>query len=244
MIDQIMPDWPAPPTVRAITTLRTGGVSIGAYASFNLADHVGDDAVAVGNNRQRLREALSLQQEPFWLNQVHGIDVIEWDGAAQTNVADAALTRKKQCPCVVLTADCLPVLLCDREGTVVAAVHAGWKGLLNGVIEATVVAMGLPGEQLLAWLGPAIGPTAFEVDGEIRDQFIAVDPQAADAFVCQSRDKWLADIFLLGKQRLQRVGICNVYGGHWCTYRDPQRFFSFRRNKDTGRLATLIWMTE
>jgi YfiH family protein len=243
MINFLTPDWPAPPHIHALTTLRIGGCSVGNYASLNLGDHVGDDPVCIEENRQKLYETLKFQHKPFWLNQVHGIKVIDWNGSPQNNEADAAFTRLKQYPCVVLTADCLPILLCDREGTIVAAVHAGWKGLLSGVIETTVAAMQVPGEKLLAWMGPAIGPAAFEVGEEVREQFITVDEQAQSAFRHKGGQKWLADIFSLGRQRLRRVGVTAVYGGNECTYSDAERFFSFRRDKDTGRLATLIWMT-
>jgi YfiH family protein len=245
MINYLKPKWNAPSRVHALTTLRTGGFSTGAYASFNLGDHVGDDAAAVTKNRQKLCQVLALQREPLWLKQVHGTQVINWTNELETSVAyeaDACFTRLEDHPCVVLTADCLPVVICDRAGTVVAAVHAGWKGLLSGVIEATVRAMNVPGETLLAWMGPAIGPLAFEVDDAVRNQFIAVDPQAKRAFKPGKAGKWLADIFLLGKQRLNNVGVTAVFGGYACTYTKADQFFSFRRDKDTGRLATLIWL--
>lgn len=245
MINCLKVEWDAPVGVQAFTTLRTGGFSTGAYATFNLADHVGDDPIAVMKNRQELRQSLGLQREPLWLRQVHGTRVINWNDTIETGVAyeaDACFTQLKYSPCVVLTADCLPLVLCDRAGTLVAAVHAGWKGLLSGVIEATVAAMEVPGETLLAWMGPAIGPEAFEVDEAVRNQFMAVDPQAEVAFKPGKAGKWLADIFLLGKQRLNRVGVTAVFGGYQCTYTNADQFFSFRRAKDTGRLATLIWL--
>lgn len=257
MIDFLIPDWPAPSNVRALTTLRTQGLSTGAYASLNLGDHVGDDLATVQKNRQLLMETLGFQHDFFWLNQVHGIKAVEIVENFYTpipgpspeerrevsnNEADASFTRTKQQPCVVLTADCLPVLLCDRSGTIVAAVHAGWKGLLGGVIEATVKSMKVPGEELLAWMGPAIGPSAFEVDADVRDQFIAVDSNAKNAFEHKRDQKWLGDMFLLGRQRLNSVGVVDIYGGGECTYSDPDRFFSARRDKNTGRLASLIWI--
>jgi polyphenol oxidase len=243
VINFLVPDWPVPSHIRALTTLRTGGFSTGHYATLNLADHVGDDPVCVEKNRQKLRETFGFQHEPFWLKQVHGVEVIDLDRASESNEADASIASLKQHPCAVLTADCLPVLLCDRKGTKVAAVHAGWKGLLSGVIEASVKAMQIPGDELLAWMGPAIGPEAFEVDEELRKQFISVDPQAEQAFKYKEEQKWLADIFLLGRQRLSRAGVTAVYGGNECTYSDVDRFFSFRRDKETGRMATLIWIT-
>lgn len=248
MIDFLKPDWPAPSNVYALITLRTHGFSAGAYASLNLGDHVGDDLAAVQKNRQMLMETLGFQRDLFWLNQVHGVKAVELplpspSGRREGVEADAAFTRVKQQPCIVLTADCLPVLLCDRSGTIVAAVHAGWKGLLSGVIEETVKAMQVPGEELLAFLGPAIGPSAFEVDADVRSQFIAIDANAKDAFKHKCDQKWLGDIFLLGRQRLNSVGVVAIYGGGECTYSHADRFFSARRDKDTGRFASLIWMT-
>lgn len=242
MIDYIEPQWDAPMNVRALTTLRTGGFSKGAYASFNLADHVGDEAASVIKNRLKLQAAFDLQHEPFWLQQVHGTHVIHLDGKPQNNEGDATFTHLKGYPCVVLTADCLPVLLCNRTGTVVAAIHAGWKGLLSGVIEATVEALQVPSDSLLAWMGPAIGPEAFEVSAEIRRAFMEKNSDAHLAFKPFAEEKWLGDIFLLGKQRLNAVGVTAVYGGYVCTYSESHRFFSFRRDKETGRMATLIWL--
>lgn len=243
MIEFIKANWPAPTHIRALTTLRTpGGLSEGAYHSLNLAPHVGDDPQIVAKNHQILCEALQLEHSPFWLEQVHGIDVIHWEQTLPKNhKADAILTHQKQHPCAVLTADCLPVLLCDRAGSVVAAVHAGWKGLLNGVIEATVANMQIPPEQLLAWMGPAIGPQAFEVGEEVYADFIAKDAKAKQAFTRKNARAY-GDLFLLGKQRLNNVGVTAIYGGGLCTYSDPARFFSFRRDQTTGRMASLIWI--
>lgn len=234
----IYPDWPAPANVKAIQTTRVGGVSTGVYDSLNLGDHVNDQPQAVAANRQRLSHLLP--SEPVWLNQVHGIRVIDAALASCVERADASVTTRKQVVCVTMTADCLPVLLCDTAGTVVAAVHAGWRSLCDGVIEATVAAMPLP-SNLLAWLGPAIGPQAFEVGGEVRAQFIAQDAQAEHAFVAHG-DKWLGDLYAIARQRLQRLGVTQIYGGGRCTYREPETFFSFRRDGDTGRMASLIWL--
>jgi hypothetical protein len=239
----IIPDWPAPANVRALQTTRDGGVSVGAYASFNLGDHVGDDPVAVARNRALLRT--SLPSEPVWLKQVHGNIVADADRTVGVPDADAALARQPGKVCAVMTADCLPLLLCDEDGTVVAAAHAGWRGLAGGVVEATVKAMNVAPERLLVWLGPAIGPQAFEVGEEVRQAFIAHDPDAAKAFVPSSpltAQKWLADIYLLACQRLALLGVKRVYGGGLCTYADAERFYSYRRDQATGRMASLIWL--
>ncbi|HUW50586.1 MAG TPA: peptidoglycan editing factor PgeF [Sulfuricella sp.] len=241
--DWIIPDWPAPANVRALQTTRTGGVSTGAYASLNLGDHVGDDAAVVASNRAILRAALPA--EPVWLKQVHGNVVADADRAVGIPEADAAVARKADAVCAVMTADCLPLLLCDESGTVVGAAHAGWRGLAGGVIEAAVAAMNVAPVSLLAWLGPAIGPQAFEVGEEVRQAFLAHDPDAHHAFVPRSsltEQKWLADIYLLARQRLGLLGVTRVYGGSLCTFNDAERFFSYRRDGATGRMASLIWL--
>jgi len=239
-LDMILPDWPAPPGVRAAMTLRTGGASGGPYASLNLGDHVGDDPGAVAENRRRLREALSLPTEPLWLEQVHGTDVARFGGSTRPR-ADAAVALEPGQVCAVMVADCLPVLLADRARTCVAAAHAGWRGLAAGVLEATVAALPVDPARLVAWLGPAIGPEAFEVGPEVRAAFLAVDPAAEVAFWPGTGDRWLADVYTLARQRLARAGVSEVYGGGWCTVSDPGRFFSYRRDGVTGRMAALVW---
>lgn len=236
----LVPDWPVPARVRALITTRAGGTSVGPYASLNLADHVGDDPAAVRANRARLRALLPA--EPVWLEQVHGTDVlcVETGGARR---ADAAVSRTPGTVCAVLTADCLPVLLADRAGTVVAAAHAGWRGLCAGVLERTVAAMDTDPGQLLAWLGPAIGPEAFQVGDEVRAAFLAVDAAAAAAFRPDGPGKWRADLYALARQRLARAGVQARYGGGLCTFSDPGRFFSYRRDGTTGRMASLIWLS-
>jgi len=238
--DFILPDWPAPPNVRTLVTTRHGGVSRGPYASFNLGDHVGDDPAAVAENRRILRT--HLPAEPIWMKQVHGVRCIDATQTAPHPAADAAFARSPGVVCAVLTADCLPVLLCDMDGTVVAAAHAGWRGLAAGVIEATVAAMGIPSGHLMAWLGPAIGPRHFEVGGEVRDSFMTHDPQAAEAFIARPNGKWLCDIYLLATQRLAALGICRPASADFCTVRDEARFFSYRRDGATGRMASLVWL--
>lgn len=243
----IIPDWPAPANVRALQTTRAGGVSAEPYASLNLGDHVSDDPVAVARNRAILRA--HLPSDPVWLKQVHGNIVVDADHAVDVPDADASISRTADVICAVMTADCLPLLLCDDDGTVVAAAHAGWRGLAGGVVEATVKAMNVAPERLLVWLGPAIGPQAFEVGIEVREAFLANDPAAEKAFVPLTphasrltHQKWLADIYLLARQRLALLGVERVYGGDLCTYTDAERFYSYRRDQTTGRMASLIWL--
>lgn len=238
----LLPEWPAPPWVRACTTTRGGGVSEASFASLNLAEHVGDNPKHVAVNRLRLLEALHLQAKPLWLNQVHGTTVVDAATVKPACEADASFASRPEIVCAVLTADCLPVLLCDGDGTRVAAVHAGWRGILAGVIENAVRALHCSGSQLLAWLGPAIGPRAFEVGNEVRDAFVAADPQAALAFEPAAGGRWLADIYMLARQRLASVHVTAVYGGNWCTVNDAERFYSYRRDGVTGRMASLIWL--
>jgi len=242
-IETLIPDWPAPATVRALSTTRLGGVSRGPFESLNLGLHVGDDAQAVGENRRRL--AGQLPAEPMWLSQVHGTDVAPHRRSSGEVTADAAFTSAAGAVCGVMTADCLPVLLCDHAGSVVAAAHAGWRGLLAGVLENAIQAMQVPPEHLMAWLGPAIGPEAFEVGDEVRDAFAAHTQEAVTAFVAAGAPgKWKADIYRLARLRLSAAGVSDVHGGGLCTHSDPQRFFSYRRDGRTGRQATLIWLTD
>lgn len=237
----MLPAWPAPARVRAACTLRGGGVSGGPFASFNLGDHVGDATAAVASNRARLRAALRLPAEPLWLAQVHGCDVARFDGSARP-AADAAVAVRPGEVCAVLVADCLPVLFADRAGTCVAAAHAGWKGLAAGVLERTVAALPVAPGTLMAWLGPCIGPTAFEVGGEVRGQFITAQAEAGQDFRAQPNGRWLADLWSLARRRLAAAGVADVYGGQGCTYSDPRRFYSYRRDGVTGRQAALIWL--
>lgn len=235
----LYPDWPAPASVRACVTTRQGGVSPPPYATFNLGDHVGDDPAAVAENRRRLSDAFAIQ--PAWLKQVHGLLVADADPAVVAE-ADASWTDQPGIACAVMTADCLPALLCDRAGTRVAAAHAGWRGLAGGVLEATLERLALPPEEVLVWLGPAIGPQAFEVGLEVRDAFTAVHPEAARAFVAGERPgKLMADIYELARIRLAARGVTAVYGGGWCTVSD-ERFFSYRRTPQGGRFASLVWL--
>jgi len=240
--DWLVPDWPAAQTVRAVTTTRHGGISRGPWHSMNPADHVGDSAADVAGNRARLHAALALPAEPVWLQQVHGHAVVDAARAGDRPQADAAWTAQPGIVCAVLTADCLPVLLADRAGRCVAAAHAGWRGLAAGVLEAAVGQLPVPAHELLAWLGPAIGPAAFEVGAEVRDAFVALDRQAASAFTPGAAGRWFADLYRLGRQRLAACGVTAVYGGGCCTFRDSARFYSYRRDGVTGRMATLVWL--
>lgn len=238
----LVPEWPAPATVRAVSTTRRGGDGLPPYDGFNLAGHVGDDPVRVAGNRRQLAAVLGLSTEPAWLEQVHGIHAVAAETVSAPVAADAAWTREPGRPCVVMTADCLPILLCDRAATVVAAVHAGWRGLAEGVIAATVAEMKVPPMELLAWLGPAIGPGAFEVGEEVRAAFMALDKGNASCFQPSPAGRWLADIYGLARLQLRRLYVTAVYGGHACTFSEPERFFSYRRETTTGRMASLIWL--
>lgn len=237
----LKPDWPAPASVRAAVSLRSGGVSSGRYASLNLAAHVGDDPQAVAENRRRLRAALALPAEPVWLRQVHGTRVLRLPAAGPTPEADASYTTEPGVVCAILSADCLPVLICDDAGTVVAAAHAGWRGLVNGVLEETVRVLPARPDELMAWLGPAIGPGAFEVGAEVRETFLRQDAGAAENFkAAASAGKFFADLYALARRRLARAGISRVHGGGLCTHADAVRFYSHRRDGLSGRMATLI----
>ncbi|WP_239985865.1 peptidoglycan editing factor PgeF [Marinobacter salexigens] len=242
----ISPDWPAPPNVRAVCTTRLGGISQHPWASMNLGGHVGDDPARVRENRRRLAHACGLPAEAFgWLNQVHGTKVAHLSAGESAKVpdADASFTRATGRACTILTADCLPVILTDQSGTTVAAAHAGWRSLCGGVLERLVADMGLPGNTLMAWLGPAIGSQVFEVGPEVKAAFVAHHPETKDAFssVGAREGHYIADIYLLARLRLQGQGIHQIYGGGFCTVTDSQRFFSYRRDGKTGRMATVIW---
>ena len=240
MDESIVPDWPAPANVHALTTTRRRGVSRGPYADFNLADHVGDDPAAVAANRTRLR--LHLPAEPLWLRQVHGTRCVIAEDSVAGVEADASASFTPGTVCAVLTADCLPVLFCDVQGTAVAAAHAGWRGLAAGVLEKSALALRRPPEDVIVWLGPAIGPAAFEVGDEVRAIFVAHDAAAARAFVPHGAGKWLCDLHELARQRLAALGVRHVSGGEPCTATDADRFYSYRRDGATGRMASLIWL--
>lgn len=239
--DWPVPRWPAPRGMRAFVTTRNGGVSRGPYATLNLGASVRDDAEAVAENRRRA--AIHLPAAPCWLRQVHGNQVLTLSAApAHIPTADGAVTRATNLPLAVSIADCMPILLADRAGTVVGIAHAGWRGLSAGIVEATIAAMGCAPRDLLAWLGPAIGPDAFEVGRDVHDAFVARDAGAAASFRPLREGQWLADLPALARRRLRASGVTSVHGGSWCTVRDAARFYSYRRDGETGRMAAFVWL--
>jgi YfiH family protein len=235
------PDWPAPARVRAWVTERAGGASAGSYATLNLATHVGDEPERVAENRARLRAGAALPAEPVWLEQVHGATVLDLDRDAPAP-ADGAVTARAGVVCAVLTADCLPVIFADRAGRRVGIAHAGWRGLLNGVLPAAVRALRAPPRELVAWLGPAISARAYEVGAEVRDAYLARDPGAERAFAANARGRWQADLYALARASLAAAGVTAVHGGEFCTFGEDERFFSHRREAPCGRIATLVWL--
>ncbi len=241
MSEWIIPDWPAPQRVRACSTTRQGGHSVAPWNSLNPAAHVGDTPAHVMHNRQHIAETLALSAMPQWLDQVHGNAVVRLPAASVLPQADAAITRESGVVCAIMTADCLPVLFCSKDGSEVAAAHAGWRGLCNGVLEQTLAQFHCPASEVYAWLGPAIGPNAFEVGAEVRQAFMAHDACAEAAFR-PAGGKYFADIWLLAEQRLVNAGVTSVSGSRRCTFTEEHDFFSFRRDGVTGRMATLIWL--
>jgi polyphenol oxidase len=239
-MDILIPDWPAPARIGAASTTRRGGVSTPPFDSFNLAAHVGDDPESVAANRALLAKSLSLRSEPVWLNQVHDTTVVDAAQSGPDVQADASVAFTPGVVCAVMTADCLPVLFCHERGDRVGIAHAGWRGLSTGVLEATVRALG-GGDGLMAWLGPAIGPDAFQVGDEVRAAFLDRDPGAAIAFRPDG-DRWLADLYTLARRKLAARGVTTVLGGGFCTFTDTERFFSYRREPRTGRMASLVWI--
>jgi YfiH family protein len=239
--DWIVPDWPAAKRVRALVTTRAGGTSAGQFATLNLSLRVGDDPARVARNRAALRACLP--GEPAWVRQVHGTTVVDPERATPETEADAAVTRRAGPVCAVMTADCLPVFLSDGAGSVVGIAHAGWRGLAAGVIESTVRAMEQSPEDLIAYIGPGIGPARYEVGGDVRGAFVRDDPGAAGSFAARGDGKYLADLYALARRRLAAAGVYRVYGGGFCTAGE-ERFFSFRRDRTTGRMASLIWLDD
>jgi polyphenol oxidase len=240
-LEWLVPAWPAPSNVRAVCTTRMGGVSVGAYASLNLATHVGDDPAAVAANRQRLRAALALPSEPCWLEQTHGANLVEARGYGAPPSADASFTTDRGRVCAILTADCLPILLCDRQGTMVLAIHAGWRGLLNGIIASTLMRCDHPGADWLAWVGPGISVAAYAVGAELAAEFVAKDPLFVPFFVTRGNISY-ADLSGLAAHQLRAVGVRSITCDSGCTAADAARFFSYRRDGATGRFASLIWL--
>lgn len=240
----VCPDWAAPTNVVAVTTTRCGGISKSPFDGFNLAFHVEDNAADVLQNRARLKDLLEFQNEPQWLNQVHGVNVAEAMPNGLEQEADAVFTDQLNLPCAVLTADCLPVFFCNQEGTQVAVAHAGWRGLVAGILEATLDKFAYANSHILAWLGPAIGPEKFEVGSEVRDIFIKCSSAAESAFRPNKANPghWFADLYQLARIRLAESGVREVSGGNFCTYSESERFYSYRRDGQTGRMASLIWL--
>ncbi|MEP6701907.1 MAG: peptidoglycan editing factor PgeF [Betaproteobacteria bacterium] len=241
-LDWIIPQWPAPDNVRALFTTRNGGFSEGACATMNLARSPDSGVPHVAQNLALLHDVIGVN--PVWLSQVHGTDVLAIDNPPPMPVGDAAVATRPGRAAAVRVADCLPVLFCDRAGTQVAAAHAGWRGLAAGVLEATVAAMHVEPQELIAWFGPAIGPDAFEVGDDVRDTFLQHDAESAAAFSSYPArpGKWLADLFMLASMRLSATGLTDHFGGGICTVSNPDRFFSHRRDKTPGRMAALIWL--
>lgn len=237
----IMPNWPAPETVRACATTRLGGCGTGGYATFNLAAHVGDDPVNVQRNRALLRDALALPAEPTWLQQHHGVRVIDAAATPAEPSADGVFTTRTDRVCAVLTADCVPLLLCDRAGTRVAALHGGWRGLLDGIVANGIAALGVPPTELLAWIGPAIGAANYPVQDDLRQRFLAADP-ANDRFFASVEGRLNFDLAGYCAVRLAACGVQSIYRSDRCVYREAETFFSYRREPITGRMATLIWL--
>ena len=235
-------DWPAPNTILAGVTTRSGGYSQGIYSSFNLAQHVGDEATTVERNRLYLQQYLGLPSSPYWLNQTHSTQVLRLDHNPTSRNADASITQQSNIACVVLTADCLPILICNQAGTEIAAIHAGWRGLAQGIIENTIRALSSEPDELLIWLGPAISQAAFEIDEEVRQAFVTSNAKASYAFENSTLHKYHADLYLLARQRLMQLGIQLIYGGNFCTYRQNDLFYSYRRQTRTGRMASLIML--
>jgi purine-nucleoside/S-methyl-5'-thioadenosine phosphorylase / adenosine deaminase len=242
MLDLIIPNWPAPHWIKAYTTTRVGGFSHAPYTSLNIATHVGDNLNDVSKNRYLLQNNLHLKKPIIWLEQVHGNTAISADHPINSLAADAIYSKKKQTVCAVQTADCLPLLVCSSSSYCVAAIHAGWKGLSNGIIENTIEALALPPGDILVWLGPAIGPQAFIVGEQVFQSFIDKDQAAKVAFQSMGNKQWQANLYTLAQQRLHKLGIVSIYGNNYCTFSDSTRFFSFRRDQITGRMLSLIWI--
>lgn len=242
MIDVINPNWPAPANIKAFCTTRTGGFSLAPFDTFNLAMHVGDSKLDVIENRELLQRKKNLPHAPLWLEQTHSTTVINADLPFEAYpVADASYSYLAGRVCAVMTADCLPLLICDVQGTQVAAVHAGWRGLADGIITATVKQLKAKPKDLLVWLGPAIGPKAFEVKDDVRDYFLNAKTGKAEHFEETAKGSYLADMYEMARFQLNKAGIDQVFGGDFCTYTDTERFFSYRRHAQTGRMASLIW---
>jgi YfiH family protein len=252
MINTLSPDWPVSVRVKAFVTTREGGVSLPPYHTLNLAGHVGDDPEAVAENRQRVKTQLSLPSEPIWLSQTHSCDIYDADAqplvVSAIPVADASITHREQVVLSVMTADCLPILLTNRAETLVMAIHAGWRGLADGIIQQSVLRTGVDPAELLVWIGPGIRAPAFEVGEDVYEAFLSQQTAQAHHFTPlglddQGKQKYVADTAQIAKAQLEGLSVGWIGGGHWCTYQDPARFFSYRRSEKTGRMASLIWLS-
>ena len=238
----LKPEWPAPKNIKAYTTLKTSWGKYTSQHSFNGSNSLNTDPEFVSENN-KLKSLLGINTDPIWVRQTHSNTVIEACDANREKNADATFTGQEKNVCAILTADCLPLLICDTQGTKVAAIHAGWRGLAAGIIENTLTALSLNPEQMLVWLGPAIGPNKFEVGQDVYEIFVSQDASAIQAFKPISANKWLANLYTLAKMRLNYQGVNNIFGGNFCTYSQEDLFFSYRRDKtQTGRLASLIWI--
>jgi YfiH family protein len=235
-------DWPIPATIHALTSLRTDGHSQGVFNSFNLGYHVDDNPDQVAQNINKLVKELALPYTPHWISQVHGCDVVESEQILPETKADGVYTHEKGQICAVLTADCLPILIAHPQGLGVAALHGGWRSLQQGIIEVGLNKLDLPRQELFVWLGPAIGPTAFAIGLEVRDAFLEKFPFLSNAFYQDDNMQWHADLYQIARLQLQQCGVNHIYGGNYCTYSDKERFYSFRRDQQTGRMASLIWI--
>jgi purine-nucleoside/S-methyl-5'-thioadenosine phosphorylase / adenosine deaminase len=242
--DLIIPNWPAPNNIKAVSTTRHSGFSLAPYAQLNLGSHVGDDPQLVDQNREYITQSANLPEEPRWLEQIHGTTIINSQHWQQDIKADAIFSLQVSHVCAVMTADCLPILLCNQQGNIVAAIHAGWRGLAAGIIEKIIQTFSCDPSEIMVWLGPAIGPTQFEVGPEVYDLFVANDPTSSEAFKIKDPQHYLADIYLLARQRLQKNNVHKVFGGDFCTVSEKERFFSYRRDGITGRMASMIWITD
>jgi YfiH family protein len=240
-LEYITPNWPVPKNIQCVTTTRSGGCSPQKYYSLNLGGHIKDDPKHVEENRNLIKKDLQLPSDPMWLDQVHGSSVLSLDENPSNNTADAAYTNKAGVVCAVLTADCLPVTFCDRAGVHIAIAHAGWRGLVNGVLENTLQSIPVANEKIMCWLGPAIGPKKFEVGEEVVEQFVTIDEMHKNAFFEQINKKYLADIYQLARNVLTKHNVQDVYSNDHCTFRERKKFYSYRRDGETGRMATLIW---
>jgi YfiH family protein len=243
MTDFIYPNWPAPAHIKALTTTRHGGFSPAPFDSLNLGDHVGDKDLKVKQNRNILIQRAELPEPPRWLSQSHGCEVIDSSQWKTGEQADGIISNTINHVCPILTADCLPILLSNRQGDTVAAIHAGWRGLANGIVERAIASFSCNTQDILVWLGPAIGPEQFEVGQDVVNAFVGHDVLAKQAFRQTDETHYLADIYLLARQHLNALGVSEIYGGQFCTVNDPERFFSYRRDKATGRMASVIWIS-